>query len=753
MTRSNVRRGAASAVAAAGAIALGLGVAAPASATVDPVTGAVTVDLLSITDFHGALAQAPNIAQQVAAIRAANPDTVFSASGDSIGGTTFESAIAKDVPTLDVLDQAGLQVSSVGNHEFDSGFPTLQAQLPTIDFPYLAANVTGQSTLQPFRVITLPSGVTVGYIGTVTESTPSVVDSSGIAGLTFGDPVEATNRYADQLSDGDPANGEADIVVALTHEAATVIAGGVNGNVDAVFAGHSHQQYPTLPGVTPANQIQYTATGAPVVQAGSAGGALARIQLTYEPSSRAIQVTSAANLPVERYRWDPANPVAPGPQFDARVAQTVREAFANAQTLGARPLGSIGAPFNAPSNFGTPNRADTPNGSDTPQHRGAESPLSNLLAEVYLERVNQLGLDADFGIMNPGGVRADLDPNEDGIVTFRESFNVAPFGNTIGTLDLTGAQVLTLLEQQFDARPPRPMLALGLSPELQFLYDPAAPIGARVIEATLSGTPIDPAATYRVASNTFLLGGQDGFTVLRSGSGLRETGITDAQAFEDYLAANPGLTPTYQQQSIGMTVRTDLTRPIAPGEQVTVDLSSLSFTSTEPKAESVSAVVVGSNLPTPTADAATSGSLTAAGGGEVAVPAAAAGTVLATASVDNANVTDSNETGRASITITVPQDTVDGQLRIAYVAVGAGIPQSGVFLEFTVAADAQVPGTPAPSAPAPTATAPTSPPPAAGGQGGTLPATGTELAGPAVALAALLMALGLGLVLRRRRSV
>lgn len=748
MTPSNLRRGATSAVAAAGAIALVLGVAAPASATVDETTGAVTVDLLSITDFHGALAQAPNIAQQVAAIRAANPDTVFSASGDSIGGTTFESAIAKDAPTLNVLNQAGLQVSSVGNHEFDSGFPTLQQQLPSADFPYLAANVTGQSALQPFRVITLPSGVTVGYIGTVTESTPSVVDSSGIAGLTFENPVETTNRYADQLSDGDPANGEADIVVALTHEATTVVAGGINGNVDAVFAGHSHQQYPTVPGVTPANQIQYTTSGAPVVQAGSAGGALARIQLTYTPSSRAIQVTSAANLPVERYVWDPANPVAPGPQFDAGVAQTVREAFANAQTLGARPLGSIAEPFNAPSNFGTPNRADTPNGSDTPQHRGAESPLSNLLAEVYLERVNQLGLGADFGIMNPGGVRADLDPNEDGIVTFRESFNVAPFGNTIGTLDLTGAQVLTLLEQQFDPRPPRPMLALGLSTELRYLYDPAAPIGARIIEARLSGTPIDPGTTYRVASNTFLLGGQDGFTVLRDGVNLQETGITDAQAFESYLAANPNLPPTYEQQSIGVTVPTDLTRPIAPGEQVTVELSSLSFTSTEPRAESVSAFVVGSDLPLPATGTPTSGALDLASADELAVPAAEPGTVLATVTVDNTNVLDSNETGRATVTITVPEVTVDGRLRIAFVVTGARVAPIDAFLEFTVAADAQPPVAPAPTTPAPTA------PPVAGSAGqGTLPATGTELAGPAVVLAGLLVALGLGLALRRRRSV
>lgn len=733
MTRTNVRRGAVSAIAAAGAIALGLGVAAPASATVN-LDDSVTVDLLNITDFHGALLTAPNITAQVEAVRAANPDTIFSSAGDSIGGSTFESAVAQDEPTIDVLNDAGLQVSAVGNHEFDQGFADLRDRVePLASFPYLAANVTGQSDLPPYTVITTANGVRVAYIGTVTQTTPTIVSPGGIAGLTFEDPVATTNAFAAEIT----ANDEADVVVALVHEGTNLVAPGLSADVDVVFTGHSHE---TLVAATP--------SGAPVVQSGASGTVLGRVAVTVADDGT-VTTGPGTNAPVTAMTAAQANSTEPLPAtFDADSVAIVRAAYADAAERGNEVIGYVGADFNAASNAGTAN-------TGTPQHRGAESPLGNLVAEIALWTVNDFGLDADFGIMNPGGLRSDLDADRNGEVTFREAFNVTSFSNTIGTIDLTGAQVDTLLEQQFEPRPPRPMLALGLSPELTYLYDPAAPIGDRVDAVYLDGALIDAAATYRVASNTFLLEGADGFTVLGEGTNLQESGVIDWQATANFFAATSSvdapLVPSYQQQSIGMTVVTDLTQTIAPGEEVTVDLSSLSFTSTEPKAETVTAYVVGSNLSMPAALTTEDGAAVAAES-DLVQPAADPGTVLTTVAVDNTNVTDSNETGRASVTITVPEDTVDGQFRVAYVVTGEGVPDAGVFLEFTVAADVVPPtGEPSPSAPAPSVV-PSAPPVAGPGQG-TLPQTGAELAGPAVALAALLLAAGLGLALRRRRTV
>ncbi|WP_175414050.1 bifunctional metallophosphatase/5'-nucleotidase [Agrococcus sp. SGAir0287] len=762
MTRSNARRGALSAVAAAGAIALGLGVAAPASATLND-DGSITVDLLNITDFHGALPTAPNIAQQVAAIRAANPDTVFSSAGDSIGGSTFESAVAQDVPTLDLLDEAGLEVSAVGNHEFDQGFADLTERVqPLVDFPYLGANVideaTGEPALPPFEIITTDSGLRVGYVGTVTESTPTIVSPAGIEGLEFTDPIAATNEWAALLSDGidTPDNPEADIVVALVHEGTAVVASGLSDDVDAAFTGHSHE---TTSATTP--------SGAPVVQAGASGNVLARIQLTVANDGEVTTVTtvSAANLPVTEMTEEQIESTEPLPAetFDAESVAIVRAAYEDAAELGDEEIGTIGAPFNAASRNNTPN-------TGTPSNRGAESPLGNLIAEIALETVNEFGLDADFGIMNPGGLRADLDPNADGIVTFREAFNVTSFSNTIGTIDLTGEQVVTLLEQQFDPRPPRPMLALGLSPQLSYIYDPAAPVGARVVAVFLNGAPIDPAGTYRVASNTFLLDGADGFTVLGEGTNLQESGVVDWQATANFLGRpeNVGLVPTYLQQSVGVTEVTSLDQVFAPGDEITVALSSLSFTSTEPNPTEVVATVAPETASAPGIELDSSYA--------DAVPAAAPGTVLAEVPVDNTvvlvpsipvdgapvpqpdNGQGSNETGRATVTITIPEDTEGDLFTVRYatevIGESGGVATEWVDVTVAVAAD-DVPPTeePEPSQPAPSqpGTSPSAPP-AAGGAGGSLPQTGAELAGPAVALAALLLAIGLGLVVRRRRS-
>ncbi|MFC7431450.1 MULTISPECIES: bifunctional metallophosphatase/5'-nucleotidase [unclassified Agrococcus] len=741
MLRSTVRRGAVSAAAAAGAIALGLGVAAPASATVDPVSGAVTVDLLSITDFHGGLRWAPNLAQQVAEIRAANEDTVFSSVGDSIGGSTFESAIFQDEPTLEILNAMGLQVSAVGNHEFDQGFDDLAGRVSDIaDFPYLAANVEGQSELAPTEIITTANGVRIAYIGTVTQSTPEIVAASGVEGLTFTDPVAVTNAIAADIV----ATDSADVVVALAHEATSVVAGGFSTDVDVAFTGHSHQQ-----------DVQTTPNGVTVVQSLSSGERLGHVELVV-PETGPVVVAAAENLTVTgitQAQADSDDPIAT-PATEPTVLGLVRDAFDAARPIGAQVVGEeMTLPFLAASNTGQPN-------SGTPQHRGAESPLGNLIAEVARVTANDNGLEADFGIINPGGVRADLVPNAAGQLTLRQAFNVTSFSNVIGTLDLTGAQVDQLLEQQFLPRAPRPMLALGLA-GLGFAYDPAAPVGERVLDAWLERTEvvdgqevvvqeaIDPAATYTVASNAFLLEGQDGFTVLRDGTNPQALTTIDWEATADYLSANPGLVPDYSQRSLGVTVGTDLSQVFEPGDEIVVDFSSLSFTSTEPKPSVVTATVLGSAPAVATGDVVTSVT-------DLELPAAAPGTVLVEAPVDNAIVVDSNETGRANVVITIPEDTEDGLFAVDYVASGAGLEDQllGVLVVEVEAAAVQPPVSPEPSAPVPSAPTPSAPPVGGGddqaGQGGTLPQTGAELAGPALAIATLALLAGLGLVLRRR---
>jgi 2',3'-cyclic-nucleotide 2'-phosphodiesterase (5'-nucleotidase family) len=186
-------------------------------------------------------------------------------------------------------------------------------------------------------------------------------------------------------------------------------------------------------------------------------------------------------------------------------------------------------------------------------NRNTEAPLGNLIADAQLAATSSAtNGGAQIALMNPGGVRADLSYAEvsggeqPGEVTYGEAFAVQPFGNLLVTMDLTGAQIERLLEQQaVTARPGgRDVLIFGVSQGFAFSYDPAAPVGNRINPASvkLNGTPLDPAATYRIVTNSFLADGGDSFSVFTEGTN-RSGGGDDLVALIDYLGANSPVAP------------------------------------------------------------------------------------------------------------------------------------------------------------------------------------------------------------------
>jgi hypothetical protein len=204
-----------------------------------PAAGVTSIQVLATNDFHGRIkangveAGAAVLAGAVEQLRAENPNTVFAAAGDLIGASTFESFIAHDKPTIDALNAAGLQVSAVGNHEFDQGYSDLVNRVMApydattnpyggATWKYLGANVrdtaTGNPALPETWTIDL-SGIKVGFVGVVTHHLPELVSPTGIAGLTIEPEVTAANRSAAALK----AAG-ADIVVMLVHEGAATTA-------------------------------------------------------------------------------------------------------------------------------------------------------------------------------------------------------------------------------------------------------------------------------------------------------------------------------------------------------------------------------------------------------------------------------------------------------------------------------------------------------------------------------------------------
>ena len=506
--------------------------------------GPVNLQVLTINDFHGRLESPGNtpdgrpvggaaqLAGLVDQLRGENPNTLFLSAGDNIGASTFVSAIDADNPTLDALNLMRVDASAVGNHEFDKGIADLTGRVvDRADFPYLGANVyRGNERALPAYEVKNVGGVRVGMIGVVTEQTASLVSPDGIQGITFRAPVPEAEAVAAQLKDGDPVNGEADVVVLLAHEGAdddniatpeALAADPVFGpfvrasaDIDAIVSGHTHQPYAfTMP-------IPGTDRLRPVIQAQEYGRKLGKITLSVDPQSKAVTASTAALLDVVGAPADPA------------VAELVATAKANAEVLGQRQLGAITADIK---------RAYTSAGVED---RGKESVLGNFIADVQLAGTKEAGRGgAQIAFMNPGGLRADLLYAPDGVITYSDAFSVQPFANDVVTKTYTGAQIKQALEEQWQpAGASRPVLWLGVSKGFTYTYLPTNPQGSRITSMSLNGTPINPTGTYRVTVNSFLAAGGDNFLTLGSGTDLATTGDNDLTMLVDYFAANSPVT-------------------------------------------------------------------------------------------------------------------------------------------------------------------------------------------------------------------
>ena len=554
-----------------------------------PVT-TVDLNLLNINDFHGRIdGNTVKFAGTIEQLRAQYGDanTLLGSAGDNIGASLFASSSQRDKPTIDVLNALMLE-SSVGNHEFDTGYPDLTGDIASwTNWDYLGANVYFKGTTNPALpeyVIVDIDGVKVGVIGAVTEETPSLVTQSGISMLDFGDPVEAVNRVAEQLSDGDLSNGEADVLIAEYHEGAGqgTAAGGTLENqvalggafaeivnntsslVDVLFTGHTHQAYAwdaPIPG-DPANTR-------PVLQTGSYGVNIGQVVLTFDTATDEVTGYTMRNVP--RTTVDDATLIATYPRV-AEVKTIVDAALAEAAVIGNVPVGSVTDDIS---------RAFIGAGED----RGSESTIGNLVANSLVASLGSADRgSAEIGIVNPGGLRADLLYGADGVITYAEANAVLPFLNNLWTTTLTGSQFKLILEQQWQRdikgvpfTSGRTFLNLGLSDNVTYTYDPNRAMDDRVTAIFIDGAPIDMTREYRIGSFSFLLQGGDNFWEFRNGLNTRDSGLVDRDAWIDYITANSPLSPNFARHAVQVT---DVTPgPVTAGDSVSLNVSKLDLTS------------------------------------------------------------------------------------------------------------------------------------------------------------------------------
>jgi 5'-nucleotidase len=471
--------------------------------------------------------------------------SITAAGGDMVGASPLISGLFHDEPTIEALNKLDLDVTSVGNHEFDEGAKELgrlqnggchpkdgcysDKEFQGADFPYLAANVLDEKTKKPILKpywVWKKNGVKVGFIGVTLEGTPDIVSAEGVKGLSFKDEVETINKYAKVLQKQGVKS-----IVALIHEGGfpasasynydcdspgagdgisgpiVDIAKNVTPQVDALVTGHTHTAY-VCSIADPAGKPRM------VTSAASFGRLYTDTTLTYDRRTGDIARTAvkSANRVVTR---------------DVPKAPDMTELIGKWNTLAA-PIG------NKPIGYISGDIGNT----------GTESPLGDLIADAQLAHGKQLDPETDLALMNPGGIRAPLTyaakaGEGDGVVTYAEGFTVQPFANTVNLQDFTGAQVVQALKEQVSGPNAAAPKVLQVSSGLTYTLDLTKSGADRVVTDSirLNGAAIDPAATYRVATNSFLAGGGDGFPTL--GQGTNDVvGSDDLAALEQYLTAN-----------------------------------------------------------------------------------------------------------------------------------------------------------------------------------------------------------------------
>jgi 5'-nucleotidase len=465
-------------------------------------------------------------------LRSTNPRATFTLStGDLIGGSPLVSALFKDEPTIEAMNLLGLDMNVVGNHEFDEGLEELERMryggchpsegcyggdgFEGADFPFLAANVVNESTgetIFPPYVIHRVRGEKIGFVGTVLEETPDVVSPSGVAGLDFRDEADAMNELVPELK-----RRGVETIVALIHQGGAQqgqnpsyntcndlqgpivdIVNRTSDEIDVFFSAHTHQGY------------NCEIDGRTVISGLSFGRLISDVDLTINRRTGETTDVRATNRVVTR-------DVTPDPELQALVGRYLELTA----PIAARRIGEASSAIT---------RDPSPAG---------ESALGDVIADAQLAATRSPGTGgAQIAFMNPGGIRSDLDA---GPVTYGEAFAVQPFGNNLVTLTLTGAQIDALLEQQFSGSDAR---ILQPSAGFAYAWNPAAPEGSKVDAATitLDGTPLDPAASYRVTVNSFLAEGGDGFSVLTQGTD-RLGGAVDLDALEAYFLEQSPVAP------------------------------------------------------------------------------------------------------------------------------------------------------------------------------------------------------------------
>jgi 5'-nucleotidase len=532
--------------------ALALGAALLLSGCASAPVRPLEINLVALNDFHGNLEPSkytytPPGSTQPRTIQAGgidvlkgaldtfrkdDPDLLFVAAGDLVGASPAASSMFADEPSIEALNRMGLVASSLGNHEFDQGPKELLRQqhggcdsprpakacrfspdFKGAGFTYLASNVvdaqTGKNLVPGWRIVDV-KGVKVGLIGAVLHDLASVTIASSIRGLAINDEAASINAVLPAMR----AQG-AQVFVVLIHEGGfadqpydkadcdtlhgpiVAITKKLDPAIRLVISGHSHTGY------------LCKVDGKVVTQADAYGHLLSRIKLTLDPATKAVQDIQVRNVVMAPDAFTP----------DAGLSTYLADVRAKSRAELAKPVARV---------QGALSRKENPSG---------ESVLGGVIADAAVAATRDQG--AQIGFMNPGGIRKDLETGDGGVVTFGQAQAVLPFGNTLVVMDLTGAQLRRVLEQQWDRPAASSPSILAVSSNLTYDWDSTQPVGRRTANVKIAGKALDDGKVYRVVANNFLAEGGDNIPMFAKGTRRVETGLRDLDALIAYLQKHP----------------------------------------------------------------------------------------------------------------------------------------------------------------------------------------------------------------------
>ena len=478
-----------------------------------------TLTIIHTNDMHGYLEaekisvgsqsfESGGMASIVGAIdrwRAANSKrTLVLDAGDIWQGTLISNQSEGQV-MIEAMNIAGYAAAAPGNHDFDFGQDVLKARVAQARFPFLAANIVEEATSQPPSwlkpyVVVKVEDLRVGIIGLGYPGTPIITKPSNVSGLRFLPGAQSVSKYLAAVRQ------EADLVIVLSHLGMAddeLLAAGVQG-IDVIVGGHSHivQTNPKKVGQTI------------IVQAGSNTKQIGKLDLTFDRATRRITSYTVINEVIAVV----GNKMKPNAAVDGLVKKKAAEAAA----ILKKPLGESLI--------------------DLENCYSGECPLGNLVADAMLA-ANQAGSrPADVSMHNNAGLRAPL---RKGPLTYGALFKVLPFGNVLAAVDLTGEQVLAVLEKTVSGRPGN-MVVSGMT----YTFDQSKPIGTRITGVTIGGKPLDVKKTYRVQTIDYLASGGDGQEAFKEGKNI-VYGDPCLDVVAEYIKKNSPVNPKVEGRIVG----------------------------------------------------------------------------------------------------------------------------------------------------------------------------------------------------------